>query len=371
VVVEGSSVRLAIVGDVVLADSLPHGDEVRRVCSLLQSADVVFGNLEATVSRQGAPVEKLYSLCVDPSCLDELISIGFDVVSVANNHSLDYGHESFLEMVLLLKQKGLIPVGGGQNLQEAWTPVILERKQFKIALLAAASTLPPGFAAGERRAGIAPIHVTETFEINPTLSMEQPGSAPFVHTRPWREDVDNAIEAIAQVRARVDFVVFSIHWGVPPFWRAPCQPELAEYQRSLGRALIEGGADAVVGHHPHSLQPIEIHHGRPIFYSLGNFICDSSLGSEYAPLARNIPHSTFSPAEDQWSESMVLCVELAEDGQVSYEIWPVLLDNKGNPGLLEGGQARAAIERLAAISNPHGASIALADGRGQLLLEPS
>jgi poly-gamma-glutamate capsule biosynthesis protein CapA/YwtB (metallophosphatase superfamily) len=357
-----------IVGDVVPVEELSASPAVARAMSLLRTAGLAFGNLEAAVSRRGAPAEKLYSLRADPNSIDGLYDLGFRVMTVANNHALDYGVEAFLDTLSTLKQKGILPVGGGQHTQEAWQPAILSLDGLRIAFLGAASTLPPGFAAGEDRPGIAPIHVTETFQIDPTLSLEQPGSAPYVHTRAWPEDVETAQAAVRNARALADFVIVSMHWGVPPLWRAPSQRDLACYQQPVGHALIQAGADLVVGHHPHSLQGIEVYRGRPIFYSLGNFLFGSQDGDVYAPLARNLPYDYEDKPDRQWSESIILQVTPDRSGTVTYEAWPVLLDKVGYPHLLEGDEAQAVIQRLAALSAPLGSELVFEEGRGRLML---
>lgn len=358
--------RLAIVGDVVLFGPLPDSGAVGRALARLRQADLAFGNLEGPLTRHGAPVEKLVTLRMEPDRAGDLRPLGFRVMGVANNHALDYGPDAFLESLALLRQHGVLPVGGGRDLDAAWTPGIVEVLGQRVAFLAAASTLPPGFAAGEGRPGIAPIHVTESYEVGATLGMEQPGTAPFVHTWAWPEDVERAKTAVRRARAQSDFLVFSIHWGVPPQYRAPHQGDLAEYQRPVGQALIDAGADLVVGHHPHSLQGIEIYHGRPICHSLGNFVFDYYGECGSTVVTRNAPYASEGKAGRPWCESVILEVVLDGDGAASYELWPVLLDLAGNPQLLEGEEAQAAVTRLAELSEPLGGRLAFDDGCGRL-----
>jgi poly-gamma-glutamate synthesis protein (capsule biosynthesis protein) len=363
-----SVLSLAIVGDLLPMAPLPQHGAVAQTLAKLREADVAFGNLEAAVSRRGAPVEKLINLRIGPDRLLDLQKVGFKVMTIANNHTLDFGLEAFFDTISLLRDSNIVPVGGGRDLKEAWTAAILTVKGLKLAFLGAASTLPPGFAAAEGRAGIAPIRVTETFEANPTASMEQPGTVPYVHTRAWPEEVERAQAAIEKAKADADFVIFAIHWGVPPFWRAPFQGDLAEYQRPVGQALIEAGADLVVGHHPHSLQGIEVYQGKPIFHSIGNFIFHAPESFERTAQARNAPYKITGFVDAHWAESMMLNVALEVGREVSYEIWPVLLDKSGNPHLLEGDKAQAVIQRLAELSLPLGGELVFAEGRGQLVI---
>jgi poly-gamma-glutamate synthesis protein (capsule biosynthesis protein) len=340
---------------------------VGRAIARLRAADLAFGNLEGSLTRSGAAVEKLMTLRMDPDCAAHLRAMGFVAMGVANNHALDYGSDAFLESQALLRANGIVPAGGGRDLAEAWEPAIVDAKGVRIAFLAAASTLPPGSAAGEGRPGIAPIHVTESYEPTATLGLEQPGTSPFVHTRAWQEEVEAAQAAVRRARAQADFVVFSIHWGVPPFYRAPHQGDLAEYQRPLGRALVEAGADLVAGHHPHSLQGIEVHQGKAIVHSLGNFVFDYYVDCGSSIVVRNAPYAPECGADREWCESLILEVTLAE-GEVRYDLWPVLLDAAGNPQLLEGEDARRVIERLAGMSAPLGGRVAWEGERGRLLL---
>jgi poly-gamma-glutamate capsule biosynthesis protein CapA/YwtB (metallophosphatase superfamily) len=177
-------VKLAIVGDLLWADPLPQAGAVARTLDLLRSAHAAFGNLEASASAIGAPVQKLVRFRIDPNRLTDMATAGFRVMSVANNHSLDYGVAAFLDTLEQLRRRDIVPVGGGDDLKTARRPALLTIDRMKVAFLAAASTLPAGFAAEQGRPGIAPIHVTETFEVDPGVSMEQPGHLTFrAHAR--------------------------------------------------------------------------------------------------------------------------------------------------------------------------------------------
>lgn len=363
-----ATVRFAFVGDVLWRDPLPETEAVAAALDLIGRADVAFGNLEGPASARGTAAPKPIRLRMDPGRLDDLARAGFRVVSVANNHILDYGIEAFLDTLEQLARRQIAAVGGAVNLQAARQPAVLTVDGVKVAFLAAASTLPPGFAAGDDRPGIAPIHVSETFQVDPGISLEQPGTSPFVHTRAWGPDIESAQAAVRQARQSADLVIFSIHWGVPAFWRAPFQGELAEYQQPLGRALIDAGADLVVGHHPHSLHGIETYRGKPIVYSLGNFIFHMPASIERSPLLLRLPHHMEGLRDESWTASMIFVLQLGPAGTAAYEVWPLALDRAGNPSLLEGNEARTLIERIAVLSAPLGARVVFAEGRGRLVL---
>ena len=124
----------------------------------------------------------------------------------------------------------------------------------------------------------------------------------------------------------------------------------------------------MVGHHPHSLQGIEVYQGEPIFHSIGNFIFHAPESFERTAEARNAPYKITGFVDAHWAESIILNVSLEVGGDVTYEIWPVLLDENGNPHFLEGDKAQAVIQRLTAMSLPLGGELVFTEGRGQLVL---
>ena len=360
---------IAMVGDIFLQERLRESAALAEVVDLLQSADIAFGNLETPVSERGSPIEKWVNMLMPPALLTDVMDLGFQVVTLANNHMMDYGEVAFKDTLTHLDSHELAHVGAGLDLDAAWRAEILEVGNSHIAFLGAASTLGPGSAATKDRPGVAPIHVSESYSIDPAASMEQPGSAPYVLTRAWQEDLDRAAEAIAQVRGKADLVVVAMHWGVPPFWRSRFQDGLADYQINVGHSLIDAGADVIIGHHPHSLQEVEVYKGRPILYSLGNFAFHHNKGPvSDTPISRNAPYGMSSDLRRNrnWSETVIVFAVMNQDGDVTYTLQPALLDDDGNPSLLRGDEARALVERLDTMS-PN-ADIQFRDGIGHLSL---
>ena len=345
-------VRLAMVGDVFLQEALPDSAGLAGVREVLGGADIAFGNLETPVSARGAPVEKWINMRMAPELLADVVGLGFDIVTLANNHIMDFGEVAFFDTLAHLRERDLPFVGAGENLDAAWRAKTVLAGDTRVAFLGAASTLGVQSAATAERPGAAPIHVSESYNIDFAGSMEQPGSAPYVFTRAWREDVERAAVALAAAREAADFVVLALHWGVPPFWRSRFQDGLADYQVEVGRALIEAGADVIVGHHPHSLQEVEVYRGKPIFYSLGNFVFHENRGPvSHTPISRNAPYAVSADRRDrEWSETVIVLADIAADGAVDYRLQPALLDEAGNPQLLVGDAARAVIERLDGMS---------------------
>ena len=360
---------IAMVGDIFPQQALPDSPELAAVQSLLRSADVAFGNLETPVSTRGTPAEKWINMRMPPELLADVRDLGFDMLTLANNHMLDFGELAFRDTLDHLREHDLPFVGAGLDLDAAWRAQVVRVGEAKVAFLGAASTLGPGSAAAAGKPGVAPIHVSEAYHVDPAASLEQPGSAPYVHTRAWREDLDRAIAAVEAVRSEADLLVLAMHWGVPPFWRSRFQDGLADYQIEVGRALIDAGVDVIAGHHPHSLGEVEVYQGKPIFYSLGNFVFHHNRGPvRDTPVSRNAPYGVSVQRRNRnWSETVIVLADIAADGAVSFSLQPALLDADGNPQLLDGDEARALIKRLDEMS-PN-ASIVYRAGLGYLQLD--
>lgn len=229
-------------GDVMLAEAV--GDRIAQgvdpfagVAPFLQTADASIANLECVVATTGTPMEgKPFTFRAHPRTLPVLAK-HFRVVSLANNHTGDFGHEAFLEQLGLLKQNGIAWFGGGRNCAEARTPHIIEVKGIRIALL-----------------GYNDYHPRE-FEAGPSW----PGTAWAVGAQ-----IKADIEA-ARALHHADLVIPVMHWG----WQYV--PE-NDRQQKLAHLMIRAGADAVVGGHPHVTQAVEYFKGKLIVYSLGNFV---------------------------------------------------------------------------------------------------
>jgi poly-gamma-glutamate capsule biosynthesis protein CapA/YwtB (metallophosphatase superfamily) len=212
-------------------------DPFAGVAHLFKGADVRLGNLECVVATVGSvEPEKPNVFRVHPRGL-KFVQRHFDAVGLANNHSGDYGPQAFAQMLGLLKKAGLGYYGGGHNLKEAHTPLILERQGLRIALLGYDEFQPRNFEADHDRAGVA-----------------------------WSED-EQVVRDIGDARRvwKADVVIPVMHWG----WE---EPIANARQRKLARLMIDAGADAVIGGHPHQLQDTDQYKGKPIFYSLGNFV---------------------------------------------------------------------------------------------------
>ena len=242
--VHAESVKLIFVGDIMLDDgpgqAIAAGrDPLAPFAALLAAADYRIGNLECPIATVGQPMDsKIYNFRAHPRVL-AVLKGRFDALAVSNNHSGDYGQAAFLETLDHLKQTGIASFGGGRNQTEAHAPLWIEKHGLRIAVLGYNEFKPRSFAAGPHWPGIA-----------------------------WSEDSHVLADIRAARAAGADLVIPFMHWG----WENEPAPDARQSQ--LARLMIDAGADAVVGGHPHVTQGSEIYRGKPIIYSLGNFVFD-------------------------------------------------------------------------------------------------
>jgi poly-gamma-glutamate capsule biosynthesis protein CapA/YwtB (metallophosphatase superfamily) len=236
----------------------------QHTAPVIQSGDLAFCQLEPVLTERGTPLPQARLTCSSTSQAAHAIRrAGFDVVSFATNHCMDWGRDGFFDTLDALADAGLQQVGAGRNLAEARKPVIIDSRGTKIAFLAYCSILPQDYWARDNRAGCAPLRGHTLYE---QIEHDQPGTPCRIHSYPHREDMKNMIEDVRQARKIADLVVVSAHWGIH-FKEA----EIAEYQKDYAYAAIDNGADLILGHHAHILKPVEVYKGKVIFYSLGNF----------------------------------------------------------------------------------------------------
>ncbi|MGE5453790.1 MAG: CapA family protein [Methylocystaceae bacterium] len=254
--------RLTIgaVGDIMLARKLNtymtkygYGHPVKNIGGDLASSDITFGNLESPIGTTGSKMPgKGICFRADPRSVATLNGGGFDVLSVANNHMLDYDEPAFNETLALLKANSIAAVGGGVNLEAAREPVIINKNGLKIAFLAYSD--------------MADLYFSSSYPRKFQAEEDTPGVAPTVR--------DLMLEDVTQAGKMADMVVVSLHWG----WEYNKSP--TEAQRLLAHELVDAGANLIIGHHPHVYQGIESYGGGVIAYSLGNFIFDQNQSLE-------------------------------------------------------------------------------------------
>lgn len=364
-------IHIGIVGDVMLTNPLHLFQRSERSSWLqawLGDVDVAIANLEMALPEVASPADKLSVIGSESRFLKEIARCGFSTVTLANNHMMDHGTQGLLDTLAVVDKAGLQSVGAGPDIDAASRPLIIEvGNARRLAILNFACTLPPGSAAGPARPGIAPIRVTQQHEIDPIFIQEQPGTAPWVNTYVREQDSRLICERIAQVRETADFVLAVIHWGVPPHWQAPFQGFLATYQRPLARTLIEAGANAIVGHHPHVLHGVEVIDNCPVFYSLGNFIWHHRTKQEvngnkplYEPGYRLHWREALaiSAVDPRKRESLFLHLTFRDDGWYA-KLRPVWLDDMGEPSLPAPDKSQEILNRINTMSMQLGCTLTL------------
>jgi len=311
-----SNISLAAVGDVMLGTwVVPHLDSAgstypfEATKHILQAADIAIANLEAPFTDRGEPVkDKQFTFRVPPKHARGLKESGFDILHLANNHMLDYGPEGLFDTIATLDSLALWHVGAGENITEAFAPVIFDRgndnnEPLRFGFLGFSMTHPEEFYA----------------------SKTKPGTAfPF-----W----ERYIAALDSLAPQVDIMIVSFHWGAEKMVKPKA------YQLDMAHAAIDHGADIVLGHHPHVLQGIELYRPRAnarqglIAYSLGNF----AFGS-YSPSSRT---------------SIILKCVVDAGGVLYARCLPINVLNdevEFQPQLLPGAAATAVIDSLNALS---------------------
>ena len=279
------SLRLILTGDIMLDDRpgqvIAQGrDPFVHVSEMLKDADYRIGNLECPIATVGTPMEsKIYSFRAHPRVLP-VLEKHIDAVSVANNHTGDYGKAAFMETLAQLDSIGVVHFGGGENAASAHRPLWINRDGIKVAVLGYNEFKPRSFEAGAMTPGIA-----------------------------WSEDSHVISDIRAARKAGANVVIPFMHWG----WESETTPSARQIK--LTRKMINAGADIVVGSHPHVVQGAEIYRGKPVIYSLGNFVFDGFT----TPVTRL-----------GWTLHLLL----DKRGVVKWETRAVQMDDEGLPHLV-------------------------------------
>lgn len=237
-----AGMSIVFVGDIMLDGGPGHaissGRDPFAACSqLLADADYSVGNLECVLGKGGERMLKPFSFR-GAADSPRFLKKHFSAVSLANNHSGDFGPAGLVEQLRILDDAGIPSFGAGRTLADARRPLVLEQGGFKVALLGY-----NGFRA-----------------LTTAATADRAGSAPL--------EEEQVLEDIRAARTRADAVVPFVHWGPE---NTP-QPRPAQIR--LARKMVEAGAAAVIGAHPHVTQTVEVIRGVPVVYSLGNFVFD-------------------------------------------------------------------------------------------------
>ena len=338
---------MLLVGDVFVRRDDPPS-VFQHVREILRDAEFTFGNLEGSVADLGTPWHKsgATNWKADARQIAAVESAGFDAMSVANNHMLDFGHDAMLETLTHLDRLGIAHSGAGQNVSEARAPAIVERNGCRIALLGYTSVFMDGWEAGDNTPGLAVIAARTAYEPPPRFR-EVPGMAPIIRSWVVLEHKEQLRKEIEAARERADIVVCAFHWGVSLGFRA-----LTEYQVELGRFAVDAGADLVFGHHPHLLQGVEAYRGRAIFYSLGNWT-----------FARH------NPTHGQELETILVRCRIRDRKIDSVEYLPARGDEEMNPHVLDPELAEDIVRLVATRSAQFGTRFEQAGDAFRLVLD--
>ncbi|MCP4360544.1 MAG: CapA family protein [Chloroflexi bacterium] len=290
-------VHLAAVGDIMLDRGLGYNLSQDRlaypfakVVDVLSVADITVGNVESSMGVGGEPAPKAYPFRAPPQAAEALALAGFDVVSLANNHGMDYGPETLLQALDLLQAQNVAPIGAGANRDTAHTPFVTEVNGLSLAFLGYVNV---------------PVEASSAFDVATWDATDTtPGLA-------WGEPELVAAD-VSAVADQVDLTIVVLHSGFEYI------EEPGEEQVAIAKAAIDAGADLIIGHHAHILQGIEYYNGGVIIYGLGNFAFEI----------------------DGDPSTAVMNIWLDKDGVRELELVPAIIQFGGQPRLAEEWEAR-------------------------------
>jgi poly-gamma-glutamate capsule biosynthesis protein CapA/YwtB (metallophosphatase superfamily) len=300
---------VTVVGDIMLGRGVAGqpggaGARLRPMAPHLRGSDLTVGNLESTLSDDGIPQQGTDSFFAPPTVLDALAAAGVDALSLANNHTGDYGPAALRATVAAFRGRPVEPFGAGQDRRAATRPAVLVRNGIRFGFLGF-NTIgeTPRATAGDPGA----------------LSVRMPPRTGPLDQR----DLARVVGAVRRLHERVDVVVVLPHWGTQ-------YTHVAEPIQSLvGRRLVDAGADLVVGGHPHWVQGLERYDGAVIAHSLGNFVFDMDF-------------------MEQTMEGVTLTATFRGDRLRGVELTPYRLDATFTPRPATGHGARAVLRDVRA-----------------------
>ena len=448
---EKGNFALALAGDTMLTRKLiPFKEEkFLRLREILRGADAAFANLEGTVHNwdEGTPgITQGTFMTTDPKLLEDLKWLGINMVSCANNHAFDYGEDGVLANLRHLDAAGLAHAGTGKNLAEARAPGYLDTPNGRVGLIATTATFRPWNQAGEQRPdlrgrpGINPLGFQTRYRVDAAafeqvkrisreLGFEKSAERARKHfysdkeipdaksaelcllgnryllsesfsieTQANERDLQDNLRWIREARRQSDWLVVSVHcheFGGASLLTASSRAELeetADFVTKFAHQAIDEGADVFVGHGSHFPMGIEIYQGKPIFYSVGNFVFQNEtvgffpadayerfdLDLKATPSdfldARTAGGKKGHPSDPAYWENMFAVCKFEAKKLLEIKIFPIdqgfgrPRPQRGRPVLADGAVANRVIERVTRLSRRYGTKITSRDGVGVIEL---
>jgi len=448
---EQGDITMVLAGDAMPARALTPFDEPEYLAllALMRGADVAFANLETTVreASEGTPIlTQGTPMSTPPALVDELAWMGLRLMSCANNHATDYGVDGLRAMLAHLRRARMAHAGAGENLAAARKPAYLDTAAGRVALTAATSFFPPWTRAADQRPdaggrpGVNPLGFSTSYTVDEDtlaalkraaegLGLKQAatrhramffaaheapadgddsvnflgsrftrGNRFAVSTKVDSRDAEENLRWMREAKRQADWLIFSFHnheFGDGGRLTAPTSvgmEEPAEFAHLFARAAIDAGADVVAGHGPHLTLGIEIYKGRPILYSLGNFVFQNDnvatfpsesyqrfgLGPDATPTdfldARTGNGVRGFPAEEAYWHGIAAEARFKGGKLDALILHPLDLGfgkpraQRGRPLLARGATARTILERVARLSERYGTKIVIEGERGVVRL---
>ena len=359
--------NLTFVGDTFISSPLQRTKALDAVVNVLQEGNLVFANLEQVLTKMeppAYPTEKTFVVYSDPSITSELHNLGFSIVTVANNHTMDWGYGGLFDTMKALTSANIPYVGAGKDLSSAREYRILESNGTRVAYIGCSSQLPRGSAAGQFRPGLNPVHVEIQWAVMTGQLDESPLFNPPIVSTVLAKDLEDLCNTVNNAKKEADIVVLACHGG------ATWMEGQADYQVELAHAVIDAGCDIFIGHNSHKLQAVEIYSSKLIFYDLGNFIFHK-LDPTYAnPYLSFRSHYDMSEAYSRQSPDTVIPRVTIDNGQItSCQLTCIRGNSLGEPELASKDASIAIIDRLTSLSKPYGTKIVRNDSKANIILE--
>ncbi|MBM7650229.1 poly-gamma-glutamate synthesis protein (capsule biosynthesis protein) [Bacillus ectoiniformans] len=296
-------ITLSFAGDVLLDRSVgesikKHGVDYpfKGTAKVFQSTDIAALNLETSVSTRGKPANKQFTFRSRPETLRGVKNAGIDVVSLANNHTLDYGVDALYDTMKHLDDYKIGHTGAGKNEKDAFSARYIDVKGKKVAIIGISRVLP---------------------EVSWFATGSKPGIANAYHNEPMMTHVKKAVK-------NSDYTIVMIHWN------RERQDYPEPYARQMAKMFIDAGVDGVIGSHSHCLQGIEYYKGAPIYYSLGNFIFTKS-------------------GDPRGRETMMVKMTIDQKKGISTSVVPAQIFD-GQPRLMDNSYNQKIYKKLSSIS---------------------